>query len=148
MAFWRATMSTRWSSPRPTTCTSPNLQDVARIRPMPVLVEKPIATRPEDDAALRDLARDYPAPIWVAMEYRYMPPIARFRELAEEATGGIKMLTIREHRFPFLEKVGDWNRFNRNTGGTMVEKCCHFFDLMRLILAMNRCASWPAPDRP
>jgi myo-inositol 2-dehydrogenase/D-chiro-inositol 1-dehydrogenase len=112
----------------------PQLQDVARIRPMPVLVEKPIATRPEDDAALRDLARDYPAPIWVAMEYRYMPPIARFRELAEEATGGIKMLTIREHRFPFLEKVGDWNRFNRNTGGTMVEKCCHFFDLMRLIL--------------
>jgi myo-inositol 2-dehydrogenase / D-chiro-inositol 1-dehydrogenase len=44
------------------------------------------------------------------------------------------MLTIREHRFPFLEKVGDWNRFNRNTGGTLVEKCCHFFDLMRLIL--------------
>jgi myo-inositol 2-dehydrogenase/D-chiro-inositol 1-dehydrogenase len=78
----------------------PQLQDVARIRPMPVLVEKPVYTRPEDDAALRDLARDYPAPIWVAMEYRYMPPIARFRELAEEATGGIKMLTIREHRFP------------------------------------------------
>ena len=44
------------------------------------------------------------------------------------------MLSIREHRFPFLSKVGDWNRFNRNTGGTFVEKCCHFFDLMRLIL--------------
>jgi len=43
-------------------------------------------------------------------------------------------LTIREHRFPFLPKIGDWNRFNANTGGTLVEKCCHFFDLMRLIL--------------
>jgi hypothetical protein len=43
------------------------------------------------------------------------------------------MLSIREHRFPFLTKVGDWNRFSENTGGTMVEKCCHFFDLMRLI---------------
>jgi predicted dehydrogenase len=42
------------------------------------------------------------------------------------------MFTIREHRYPFLEKVGDWNRFSRHTGGTMVEKCCHFFDLMRL----------------
>jgi myo-inositol 2-dehydrogenase/D-chiro-inositol 1-dehydrogenase len=41
---------------------------------------------------------------------------------------------IREHRFPFLKKVGDWNRFSKNTGGTMVEKCCHFFDLMRLIV--------------
>jgi predicted dehydrogenase len=45
------------------------------------------------------------------------------------------MLAIREHRFPFLEKVGDWNRFARNTGGTLVEKCCHFFDLMCLITA-------------
>ena len=44
------------------------------------------------------------------------------------------MLSITEHRFPFLEKVGDWNRFNINTGGTLVEKCCHFFDLMRHIL--------------
>jgi predicted dehydrogenase len=43
------------------------------------------------------------------------------------------MLAIREHRFPFLKKVGDWNRFARNTGGTLVEKCCHFFDLMHLI---------------
>jgi hypothetical protein len=32
--------------------------------------------------AARVLAARYPAPIWVAMEYRYMPPIARFRELA------------------------------------------------------------------
>jgi myo-inositol 2-dehydrogenase/D-chiro-inositol 1-dehydrogenase len=44
------------------------------------------------------------------------------------------MLTIREHRFPFLDKVGSWNRFNRYSGGTFVEKCCHFFDLMRLII--------------
>jgi hypothetical protein len=29
--------------------------------------------------------------------------------------------------------VRDWNRFSAKTGGTMVEKCCHFFDLMRLI---------------
>ena len=63
-----------------------------------------------------------------------MPPVARLVEEAEEATGGIRMLTIREHRFPFLQKVGDWNRFNDQTGGTLVEKCCHFFDLMRHIL--------------
>ena len=43
------------------------------------------------------------------------------------------MLTIREHRYPFLDKVGQWNRFGENTGGTLVEKCCHHFDLMRLI---------------
>ncbi len=107
---------------------------IAAARPLPVLMEKPLYTDPADAEVLAHLTKAYPAPIWVAMEYRYMPPVAKFRELCNAATGGIKMLAIREHRFPFLEKVGDWNRFNRNSGGTLVEKCCHFFDLMRLIL--------------
>ena len=107
---------------------------VAERRPLPLLVEKPLFTSLADEAAILALQDSYPAPIWVAMEYRYMPPIAAFLDRAEDATGGIKMLTIREHRFPFLEKVGDWNRFNKFTGGTFVEKCCHFFDLMRLTL--------------
>ncbi len=68
------------------------------------------------------------------MEYRYMPPVAAFiDQIHAGRVGALRMLSIREHRFPFLKKVGDWNRFARNTGGTMVEKCCHFFDLMRLI---------------
>ncbi|MEO9517931.1 MAG: Gfo/Idh/MocA family oxidoreductase [Paracoccaceae bacterium] len=110
------------------------LHDIARIRPLPLLVEKPLFTDPDDTDRMLALRASYPAPIWVAMEYRYMPPIAAFLEASQNATGGIKMLTVREHRFPFLKKVGDWNRFNKNTGGTFVEKCCHFFDLMRLAL--------------
>ncbi|MEM1274694.1 MAG: Gfo/Idh/MocA family oxidoreductase [Pseudomonadota bacterium] len=118
----------------PNDCHVGQLEEIARSRPLPVLVEKPLFTDPRDLPRLAALAKDYPALIWVAMEYRYMPPIARFLEMAAEATGGVQMLTIREHRFPFLHKVGHWNRFNARTGGTMVEKCCHFFDLMRLTL--------------
>ncbi|MDX1742578.1 MAG: Gfo/Idh/MocA family oxidoreductase [Ruegeria sp.] len=110
--------------------------EVADTRPLPLLVEKPLFTDPTDAVRLEKVQRDYPCPIWVAMEYRYMPPIAALIDKAQ-ATGGVKMLSIREHRFPFLEKVGNWNRFNRNTGGTFVEKCCHFFDLMRLILGSD-----------
>lgn len=108
--------------------------EIARTRPLPLLIEKPLYTDAAQESALLRLADGYPALIWVAMEYRYMPPIMAFLEECETATGGLKMLSIREHRFPFLNKVGDWNRFNRNTGGTLVEKCCHFFDLMRLAL--------------
>ncbi|MDM7459237.1 MAG: Gfo/Idh/MocA family oxidoreductase, partial [Paracoccus sp. (in: a-proteobacteria)] len=115
------------------------LQAIAARRPLPVLVEKPLFTDPGDLAALDAFAADYPAPVWVAMEYRYMPPVAHLLEQARTATGGITMLSIREHRFPFLEKVGDWNRFNRYTGGTFVEKCCHFFDLMRLAIGADPC---------
>ncbi|MEL7117038.1 MAG: Gfo/Idh/MocA family oxidoreductase [Pseudomonadota bacterium] len=111
------------------------MEEIAGTRPLPLLVEKPLFTSAYDKDVIDRLARHYEAPIWVAMEYRYMPPIAAFLREAVEATGGIKMLTIREHRFPFLQKVGHWNRFNKNTGGTLVEKCCHFFDLMRYVLA-------------
>ena len=101
---------------------------------LPLLVEKPVCTTAADCAWMRDFAKDYPAPIWVAMEYRYMPPVAQLIEVIREGRiGALRMLTIREHRYPSA-KVGDWNRFNRNTGGTLVEKCCHFFDLMRLII--------------
>ena len=110
------------------------LKQIAAKRPLPVLVEKPLFTDPSDASALRELSATYPAPFWVAMEYRYMPPIAALLEKSADVTGGVQMLSIREHRFPFLEKVNDWNRFNRFSGGTFVEKCCHFFDLMRLVL--------------
>ena len=109
------------------------LEEISAIRPLPVLVEKPLFTDEGDVARLKAFRASYPAPVWVAMEYRFMPPVAHLIREAQAATGGIKLLSIREHRFPFLAKVGDWNRFNRNTGGTLVEKCCHFFDLMRLI---------------
>ncbi|QJD71737.1 Gfo/Idh/MocA family protein [Marinobacterium sp. LSUCC0821] len=102
---------------------------------LPILVEKPVVTSLEQAVKVHAAASKHPAPVWVAMEYRYMPPVAKFRQqISSGDLGDMKMLSIREHRFPFLEKVNDWNRFNRQTGGTLVEKCCHFFDLMRLIV--------------
>jgi predicted dehydrogenase len=103
-----------------------------------VLLEKPMCTTIEDCRAVVEGASSHPGLVWVAMEYRYMAPAARFlREIAEGRVGELKMLAIREHRHPFLPKVGDWNRFNRNTGGTLVEKCCHFFDLMNLAIGTS-----------
>ncbi|MEP5762106.1 MAG: Gfo/Idh/MocA family oxidoreductase [Litoreibacter sp.] len=101
----------------------------------PILVEKPLATTSTDCRDLLDLAKGRVAPIWVAMEYRYMPPLQRLMQAVDQGDVGTpRMVSIREHRFPFLPKVDDWNRFNSRTGGTLVEKCCHFWDLMRLIL--------------
>ena len=102
---------------------------------LPILCEKPLCVTA---ALCREIARraeGRAAPLWVAMEYRYMPPVRRLlEEVGAGAVGVPRMIAIREHRFPFLDKVGDWNRFNDRTGGTMVEKCCHFWDLMRLAL--------------
>ncbi|OZJ02528.1 hypothetical protein BZG36_04133 [Bifiguratus adelaidae] len=100
-----------------------------------VLCEKPFCTTTEHCDILEEKVKNYKAPVWVAMEYRFMPPVAKLiQSVHAEEIGNLHMFTIREHRFPFLPKVGDWNRFSVHTGGTLVEKCCHFFDLMRLVV--------------
>ena len=100
-----------------------------------ILIEKPLVTRIEDGLALLQKAQGRQAMVWVAQEYRYMPPVAEMIRMAHAgAVGRIQQVAIREHREPFYPKVGDWNRFSANTGGTLVEKCCHYFNLMELVL--------------
>ncbi len=99
-----------------------------------VMVEKPMCTTVADCLDVQRRAADRDAVTWVGLEYRFMPAIAALlEELRTGVCGTTRMVSIREHRFPFLVKVGNWNRFTANTGGTLVEKCCHFFDLMRLV---------------
>ena len=101
------------------------------------MIEKPLCTTVPDCEHLLALATERPSEVltWMAMEYRYMPAAADLLRLVRDGiVGDPKMVAIREHRFPFLSKVDDWNRFSANTGGTLVEKTCHFFDLMNLIL--------------
>jgi len=117
-----------------------------------ILVEKPVAVNREQLARLRQAVTTHShnlkkARIWVAMEYRFIPAIAKLLELlspgpttsAAVDVGDICMVTIRENRYPFLHKVGGWNRDPRKTGDTLVEKCCHFFDLMHLITGQEAC---------
>ncbi|AHB11088.1 Gfo/Idh/MocA family protein [Zymomonas mobilis] len=99
-----------------------------------ILCEKPLCTTILDAKDIVERVKNRKAVFWVGMEYRYMLPVAEFiDDIRKKKIGRLTRLSIIEHRFPFLKKVGDWNRFNRNSGGTMVEKCCHFFDLMRYI---------------
>ena len=101
---------------------------------IPILVEKPLCTTMADTKEIVNAMENRRAPVWVAMEYRYMPPTSRLiKEIQSNRIGNLQMLSIQEHRYPFLPKIGDWNRFSENTGGTLVEKCCHYFDLMCLI---------------
>jgi myo-inositol 2-dehydrogenase / D-chiro-inositol 1-dehydrogenase len=100
-----------------------------------ILVEKPLVTRMDDGIEMLRLAEGRTGIVWVAQEYRYMPPVAEMIRMAHAGdVGRLHQVAIREHRAPFYPKVGDWNRFSANTGGTLVEKCCHYFNLMDLIL--------------
>jgi predicted dehydrogenase len=110
-----------------------------------ILCEKPLCTTVADCEEVERLVAEREAVaqeqgtmvgvFMTGMEYRWMPPIANLIEETDSGVHGkVHVLTVREHRFPFLIKVDNWNRFNRYTGGTLVEKACHFFDLMRRIV--------------
>jgi myo-inositol 2-dehydrogenase/D-chiro-inositol 1-dehydrogenase len=99
-----------------------------------ILCEKPVAVSQEQHDMLREASKSpsWRARLWVGMEYRYIPAIAKLLEMLPQI-GELKMCSIRENRYPFLHKIGIWNRDRFKSGDTLVEKCCHFFDLFRLI---------------
>ena len=101
----------------------------------PIFVEKPMATTVGDAAGMVRMANSYGSIIQIGLQYRYKSQyVEAFHEaLVRKSLGDIKTISMSEHRPPFLDKVGQWNKFNEFSGGTLVEKCCHYFDLINLM---------------
>lgn len=99
-----------------------------------IFLEKPMATTVKDAFEITQIARDYPAVLQIGLQYRYkaMYVEAIHEALQRKTIGEIKVVSILEHRVPFLDKVKQWNKFSRYSGGTLVEKCCHYFDLLNM----------------
>ncbi len=99
-----------------------------------IFLEKPIATTIADASEVCELARSHSHTVRFGLQYRYKAVYAEaIKEILQlNAVGQVHSVNMLEHRFPFLDKVGQWNKFNATTGGTLVEKCCHYFDLINL----------------
>jgi predicted dehydrogenase len=99
-----------------------------------ILLEKPMATTIHDANEICRLASNYDAVLQIGLQYRYKAIYVEsiHEALERKSVGDIKMISILEHRLPFLDKVNQWNKFSIYSGGTLVEKCCHYFDLMNL----------------
>jgi predicted dehydrogenase len=69
------------------------------------------------------------------LQYRFKAQYseALYETLSRKTIGDIKTIALSESRPPFLDKVGQWNKFNIKSGGTLLEKCCHYFDLINLL---------------
>lgn len=99
-----------------------------------ILLEKPMATNIRDAFEITRIADNYEAVFQIGLQYRYKAIYveAIYEGLARRSIGEIKTVSILEHRIPFLDKVKQWNKFSKFSGGTLVEKCCHYFDLLNL----------------
>jgi myo-inositol 2-dehydrogenase / D-chiro-inositol 1-dehydrogenase len=100
-----------------------------------VFIEKPLCTTVSDCIDVIEWSKERNSLVWMGLEYRYMPPVTELIKIVHGGgVGRVEQVSIREHREPFYPKVGDWNRFREKTGGTLVEKCCHYFNLMEHII--------------
>lgn len=100
----------------------------------PIFLEKPMATSLTDAQRMVTMAKACPTFVQLGMQYRFKAQyVEAFHAIrVQKALGTVRTVAMAEYRPPFLNKVGEWNKFNQYSGGTLVEKCCHYFDLINL----------------
>jgi predicted dehydrogenase len=96
-----------------------------------LFLEKPCGITRAECYRLLELAERTDRIVMMGHELRYSPYFERFTEMVRSGEiGQPRMVWTREFRGPFQKKSGDWIQDNRKSGGCLVDKNCHHFDLM------------------
>ena len=108
-----------------------------------VLCEKPMATTLEDCDAMIEAAQRNDRILEVGLSCRF----SRIDGFAHEvisrgAIGRPTMIWCKEFRGPFARKYQDWILDSSRSGGTLVEKTCHHFDLFNWFSGANATRVW------
>lgn len=117
---------------------SPNFLHLAHIQAAleaghRVLCEKPIVASEDQTLALARLIHRYGADrILVGLVMRYTPLYQDVRALVDNGTiGEISSIEASEHIPPYHGAffMRDWRRYEKYSGGFLLEKCCHDLDI-------------------
>jgi predicted dehydrogenase len=104
-----------------------------------LFLEKPCGITADECRRLVEAADQTECIVMVGHELRYSPYFARIKQMVDAGEIGTPhMVWCREFRGPFQKKSQDWIQDARRSGGTLVDKSCHHFDLM----------NWWADSRP
>jgi predicted dehydrogenase len=97
-----------------------------------VFAEKPVMTTREGCRRMLAAAKAHPDKVVVINhELRYSKYFQAIKDLITAGEiGEVQLVWCKEFRGPFLKKVGDWIQDARYSGGCLVDKNCHHFDLM------------------
>ncbi len=96
-----------------------------------VFLEKPIGVTAEECRAVLAAAESSSRVVLVGHELRYSPFFQKMKALVGAGDiGRPRMVWTREFRGPFQPKSGQWIQDRRRSGGMMVDKNCHHFDMM------------------
>jgi predicted dehydrogenase len=114
-----------------------------------VFLEKPCGVTRQQCRRLVQAADTSGRVMMIGHELRYSPYFQQFKALVDAGEIGVpRMVWTREFRGPFQKKSKDWIQDDRCSGGALVDKNCHQFDLMnwwvgarpRRVAAFGGCA--------
>jgi predicted dehydrogenase len=96
-----------------------------------LFLEKPCGITRDECSQLLDAASKTDRVIMIGHELRYSPYFQRIKALVDAGEiGRPRMVWTREFRGPFQPKSQDWIQDARRSGGLLVDKNCHHFDMM------------------
>ena len=100
-----------------------------------LLLEKPIATNVEDCDAIIDYARTRKRVLQIGLVYRYSNLYRKMAEIARQPDWDVKLMWCKEMRQCFPQRP--WFYSQEKTGGTIVEKDCHHFDIFNWVIGSS-----------
>jgi predicted dehydrogenase len=96
-----------------------------------LFLEKPCGITSEECRQVLAAAESSDRVVMIGHELRYSAYFQKIKDLVVAGEVGTpRMVWTREFRGPFQKKVGDWIQDDRRSGGCLVDKNCHHFDLM------------------
>ncbi|MFA6542908.1 MAG: Gfo/Idh/MocA family oxidoreductase [Limisphaerales bacterium] len=96
-----------------------------------LFLEKPVGVTTDECRAVLAAAEASDRVVLVGHELRYSPFFQKMKALVDAGEiGRPRMVWTREFRGPFQPKSGQWIQDARLSGGMMVDKNCHHFDIM------------------
>lgn len=95
-----------------------------------ILCEKPQGNSLASIDRMLDKIRSYPKVFQIGMEFRHHPMYRKLKESVSRGDiGPVRMMWCKEFRVPFRNGVDNWRHSRERTGGSLLEKNCHHFDL-------------------
>ena len=96
-----------------------------------VFLEKPVGITPAECRTLLRASQKSNRILMIGHELRYSAYFAKIKQLIEKGAVGVpQMAWCKEFRGPFQPKSRNWIQDRRKSGGCLVDKNCHHFDLM------------------
>jgi predicted dehydrogenase len=96
-----------------------------------LFLEKPVGITRAECEKLLAASEKTKRVLMIGHELRYSPYFQKMKELVDAGEiGRPRMVYCKEFRGPFQKKSQDWILDARKSGGTLVDKNCHHFDLM------------------